>query len=343
MSRTTPSSNKSPKTRSARFDGIVVAAVIAIALGVVLANSRSVPPVGTANAEETASFVVASTTETVPATDSAPATITPPAGPSIVAYRGLGSWVDIYDEGVFNNPEIAVRDMYAHGVRTIYVETSNSSRSYAIKRPDRMSRLIHAAHGRKMKVVAWYLPTLRDFHKDAYRCRRAISFRTPKGQKFDSFALDIESSAVKPVSERNSRLMRVSKMLRQYVGPKYPLGAIIPSPWGMKRNGYWSPFPYRSLASVYDVFVPMSYYTYHGDGATAAYDDTIANMTVLRAQSGCATEPVHLIGGIATRSTSAEVRAFVKASKETSAVGASLYAYPETRAGHWTALAALNQ
>ncbi len=92
-------------------------------------------------------------------------------------------------------------------------------------------------------------------------------------------------------------------------GASYPLGAIIPSPVGLSRKGsYWSKFPYADLAGIYDVFLPMGYYTYHGNGAKLAYSDTVGNVRILRSKKGCSTIPIHLIGGEAEKSSAAEVR-----------------------------------
>lgn len=259
--------------------------------------------------------------------------------PSIDAYRGLGTWVDIWDEGVFDNPEAAVEAMKGRGVSTIYVETSNSKQKYPIKRPDRMKRLISAAHERDMLVVAWYLPDFQDAVKDYARSKAAIAFETDDGQKFDSFALDIESGDVKSVTRRNERLLRISGALREFAGPTYPLGAIIPSPWGMERNGYWDPFPYEDLARIYDVTLPMSYASYHGEGADLAYKDTLNNMRVLRKQKGMAEEPVHLIGGDADKSSGPETRAFVRGATESDGViGASFYDYTTMSSHNWSAM-----
>lgn len=262
---------------------------------------------------------------------------------SIDAYRGLGTWVDIHDNRVFNRPATSVREMKRRGVRTIFVETSNSTQRYGIKRPKQMAALIRAAHARGMYVVAWYLPTLRNPGRDLARCQQAIAFRTSDGQAFDSFALDIECTKVKPVTERTNRLLWISENLRSTVGSGYPLGAIIPSPAGMQARRMWQPFPYAQLAATYDVILPMSYYTYHGDGGAKAYADTLANMSVLRAQPGCAEKPVHLIGGIASRSSRSEVRNFVRGSIDTTSVGASVYDFMTTKRPHWLELAAVNR
>ena len=256
--------------------------------------------------------------------------------PSASPYQGLGSWIDIYEDRAWKNPAATVADMKRHGVRTIYLETGNSRSPGDIFKSAKAQQFIDAAHANDMKIVAWYLPDLKDVPRDFARIQKAIQLTTPSGEKFDSFALDIESGAVKTVSKRNAALMTLSRQIRDSVGPSYPLGAIIPSPVGLSRKGsYWGSFPYTELAGVYDAFVPMSYYTYHGDGAKAARADTLGNMRILRAQKGCATTPVHLIGGIAEETSAAELKAFLQAARESGAVGASFYSWTGTNSAHW--------
>jgi hypothetical protein len=260
--------------------------------------------------------------------------------PSLVAYRGLGTWVDIYDTAAWDNPARAVRDMASHGVRTIFVETGNSGSGPGLFRPASLETLVREAHANNMLVVAWYLPTMKKPDFDYARIAEAIAYRTTDGQSFDSFALDIESGAVKPVRKRNAELAQLTSRIRALVGPSYPLGAIIPSPVGLSRKrGYWNGFPYTAVAAAYDVVLPMGYYSYHGDGASAAYADAVGNVKVLRAQPGCDSEPVHLIGGLAQKSTPAEVREFVRATNDTGCVGAGIYDWSGTTAAMWRALA----
>jgi hypothetical protein len=264
--------------------------------------------------------------------------------PSLVAYRGLATWVDVYDHRAWANPEAAVKDMASHGVRTLFIQTGNSSSKSAIFDPPAQRAFIRAAHARGMKVVAWYLPDMVDVTTDYDRIAQAIRFRTPDGQSFDSFALDIESTAVTPESARNQALDTLSVKIRSLVGGSYSLGAIIPSPVGIaKQAGNWDTFPYESVAKTYDVFVPMGYYTFHGRGAASAAADTRANVSILRAQPGCADVRIHLIGGLAEKSTPAEVQAFVKATRKTGCIGASLYGWAGTTAADWDALQSTNR
>jgi len=182
-------------------------------------------------------------------------------------------------------------------------------------------------------VVAWYLPNLRAGSVDFERVMQAIDFKTPDGQAFDSFALDIESTVVKPVSLRNQGLTTLSQQVRARVGPDYALGAIIPSPAGIStKKGFWSDFPYAMLATTYDVFLPMHYYSFSSHSAAAPHISTSSNMAVLRAQPGCATTPVHMIGGISDKSSAVQVEQFVRAVRETGCIGASLYGWKGTSA-----------
>ena len=261
------------------------------------------------------------------------------AAAPIVAYRGLGTWVDMYDAKAWDDPAAAIKDMEGHGVRTLYLETSNYHWPSALNRPAALGALVEAAHARGFKVVAWYLPGFSDPAKDYRRSMAAIRFRSAAGQKFDSFTLDVEASIVKDVDRRNSRLRTLSKRIRAAVGPTYPLGACIPSPAGMAMHtGYWPRFPYKTLAGIYDVFVPMGYYTYHGDGYANAYRDTRDNIRIIREQTGRPGVPIHVIAGDAAKSSGSETTAYVRALRENGALGGSLYDWATTNDASWRAL-----
>lgn len=261
------------------------------------------------------------------------------APPSLEAYRGLASWVDLFEARAWRRPGRAVADMAARGVRTLFLETSNYSQRRTVVNRPAVGRFIEAAHDRDMAVVAWYLPGFVDLRRDLRRSMAAIRFRTPKGERFDSFALDIEASVVDPPSRRTRRLLSLSRRIRSRAGAGYTLGAIIPSPVGSELAGdYWPGFPYPKLDAIYDVFVPMGYFTYHVNGATKVHDETAGNIRMLRAATGNPTVPVHLIGGIADEASASETREFVRAIREHGVLGASLYNWSLTRERHWAEL-----
>ncbi|HEV3474841.1 MAG TPA: hypothetical protein VG602_05720 [Actinomycetota bacterium] len=260
---------------------------------------------------------------------------TPAARPRLAAYRGVAAWVDIYDGKGWENPEAAIAAIAQSGARTLFLQTCNYRCKPDLNRPDRLSRWIEAAHAQGMRIVAWYLPSFENQRKDFRRSMAAIRFRSASGQRFDSFALDIESRNVTPVETRNARMLALSKRIRIGAGRRYVLGAITP-PWFYEWGGE---FPYAGLDRYYDVFVPMIYFgkrAFNGEGARM---HTATNIQEIRNGTGNPGTPVHPIAGIANDLNDEEVRAFVAAAKENGASGVSLYDYYTSDVEDWNALA----
>ena len=259
------------------------------------------------------------------------------------AYAGLGTWLDIYATPSWANPTREVAAMDRVGVRTFYLQTGNYGQRVDLVRPRVLGRFVDAAHAAGIRVVAWYLPSFDNPAQDARRALAAIRFRSATGQRFDSFALDIEASLVKPVSLRNKRLLDLSYRLRAAVGRHYALGAIVPSAVGMRRHPrYWPRFPYRSLNRYYDVFLPMAYATdarVRGNPATYTYD--AADIAAIRSHTRDPRVPIHLIGGLSNAMGVGETAGFMRAVTACEPMGYSLYAFPGTSRAAWQALRAL--
>lgn len=257
-------------------------------------------------------------------------------------YAGLGTWLDIYATPYWIHPQREVAAMARAGIRTLYLQTGNYEQSVDLVRPQALGRFVDAAHAAGIRVVAWYLPSFLYPAQEARRSLAAIRFRTAKGERFDSFALDIEASLVKGVPLRTKRLLQLSARLRRAVGHRYPLGAIIPSPVGIRRHRhYWPHFPYRGLAHIYDVFLPMAYATDRhitGIRATRGYD--AADIAIIRTRTRKPRVPIHLIGGLANAMGTKEIAGFMRAVGDCAPLGYSLYAYSVTRQTTWKALAA---
>jgi hypothetical protein len=267
----------------------------------------------------------------------APAAGAPKASPSLAPYAGLGTWLDIYATSYWGNPEQEVASMARDGVKTLYLQTGNYSRQ-ANRRE--LGRFVDAAHAHGLRVVAWYLPSFANPRQDVRRSLAAIRFRSAHGERFDSFALDIEASIVSSESLRNKRLINLSTRLRRAVGPTYALGAIIPSPLGMIRHRhYWRSFPYHAVARLYDVFLPMAYFTdrdIHGIHGVRQY--LAADVVVIRRRTGDQHVPIHLIGGISQSMTAADTTGFMRAVADCHPLGFSLYAFSVMREGMWPKL-----
>ena len=260
-------------------------------------------------------------------------------------YSGLGTWVDIFDEAAWRDPEGTVRTMYRKGASVLFLQSASSRPGPAVFRPARTARFLRAAHSRGITVVAWYLAPYVDRRYETRRALRAIRFETRDGERFDSFALDIETAADSPPAHvRNRRLLAISRRLREVVGPEYALGAIIPSPAGLAMSHgqrWWPDFPYRALNRLYDAFIPMGYYTYHATTAAGAYRDTRKNIRILRRETGNGQVPIHLIGGGAWDSNAAEGRAFARAANDFGVIGASMYDHVTMGTEDWDALRAI--
>jgi hypothetical protein len=259
----------------------------------------------------------------------------------LTAYAGLGTWLDIYaNKAAWREPGREVAAMARDGAKTLYLQTGNYRQSVDLVRRRAQGRFIDAAHAAGLHVVAWYLPSFANPRQDLRRALAAIRFRSPSGDPFDGFALDIEATVVRRIGLRNRRLLQLSARLRSAAGPDYALGAITPSPVGMAPS-YWPGIPYRALARFYDVFLPMAYSTPHGlrgRKATLAY--LSATVATVRAGSGDPNIPIHVIGGLSGAMGRPEIAGFMRAVADCAPLGYSLYAFPTTHRAAWTALTA---
>jgi hypothetical protein len=260
-------------------------------------------------------------------------------GPTPSVFTGLGTWIDIYSSSFRADPERVVRALTARGVGALFVETGNYRQRLDLVNRRQLGRLIDAAHAQHISVVAWYLPALQDPGLDLRRALAAVHFVSPADGRFDAFALDIEATVVRNAAARTRRLIALSGRLRAAVGPQYRLGAIIPSPVGMKLlPRYWPDFPYRALSGTYDAFLPMAYYSYraHGRAAVTRYVQTAIG--TIRTASGDAAVPIHVIGGLAAATSAADVAAFARIATSCGVQGLSLYDFDATKPSMWPLL-----
>jgi hypothetical protein len=262
------------------------------------------------------------------------------AAPSPPVYSGLGSWLDIFAGPAWSEPDALVARAKEEDVWTLYLQTSNYSQDVAVVRPFAVGTFVDAAHAAGLRVVAWYLPGFANPRLDAARALAAIRFRSASGQRFDGFALDIEASIVQDVRLRNERLLALARLIRRAAPHPYQLGAIIPSPVGMRRHPhYWPGFPYRGLAQSFDAFLPMAYFSYYAHTPAAAYGYARNVIDLLRTQVGTRI-PIHMIAGSTAHMPGPTLAGFVRAVSACGIQGVSLYAFPQTSAADWAALSA---
>ena len=262
----------------------------------------------------------------------------PASARAVAPFSGTGSWVSIYDTPAWRNPERVVQRLVAHHVHTLYLQTANYRQTVDVVKPARLARFLDAADAAGIDVVGWYLPSLASPSRDQRRALAGARFRTPAGNGFDAFALDIEATKVRSFALRNRRAVSFAASVRRALGPAYPLGAITLAPVGNSPT-YWPNYPYRGLAPQVDVVLPMTYFTARADGPANVSRYTAASLGIIRDQIG-ASFPLHPIGGEARHAPLAEVKAFLRTVGSAKTVGTSLWEYGEMTPAQWSALAA---
>jgi hypothetical protein len=270
-----------------------------------------------------------------------------PAGRDLAAFTGLSTWVDGYDFALelTSRPKVdssTVARMRSQGVRTIWLQAAKASPKVRgdLMSPDRAGAILRAAHARGIRVVAWYLPRFHDPATDWRKLDALLQFRAG-GHMYDGFALDIEDTRV-PVATRNARLVALSRRLRK--ATVRPVAAVVLPPvlTEVVHPGYWDgTFPWVSLRSSYDLWVPMGYYTAYSrwprwrDAATSTTED----IRRIRSRLG-ARVPVAYAGGLGADSTRADLEGFTRAARAQGALGVSVYDYATTPGWAWPALRA---
>jgi hypothetical protein len=257
---------------------------------------------------------------------------------ALAEYRGLGAWIDVFDWSAAytgGKPGVTPADvdrMADYGVQTLYVQASRHDSPADVQEPERLMPIIERAHARGIRVIVWYLPTLEDVNRDLQRLL-AIA-----GLGIEGVAVDIESRVVADPGERSRRLVDLSHRLRASL-PGRTIGAIVLPPvvTDVINPNYWPGFPWKEIIPDYDVWMPMGYWTNRTEasGYRNSYRYTAENIDRLRANLGLPGAPVHPIGGIADKTSAADIDGYHRAATERGSLGGSLYDYRTTAPDLW--------
>ncbi|MEA2503483.1 MAG: hypothetical protein QOG36_526 [Actinomycetota bacterium] len=300
-----------------------------------------------------------------------PTAATPVPPDPIVAYRGLGAWVDWFDYGHPWTPDPAsvVDQLAQRGVRTLFLQTGLWSQGPDILYPGGVDSFLDHAHARGIRVVGWYLPGFADIDHDIRASLAVLAYTSPSGQHFDGFAPDIEdlsaiqqagrhtatvslprsracpkgctntvvvdASPVDVLARFNAGITDYSRRLRQSVPAGTTLGAIVLDAEAVNREAsYWVGFPWPEIAARYDVVLPMAYWSITKPAACPAVDATsyIRDVVTLTESFMGSPRPIHPIGGVADCLKAQDVNTYVDATKASGSIGGSLYDFPTIQA-----------
>ncbi|MCX7619700.1 MAG: hypothetical protein N2037_02510 [Acidimicrobiales bacterium] len=260
----------------------------------------------------------------------------------LVPYAGLGTWVDVFDYApsyTGGKPSIVPSDvggMAEHGIQTLFLQAArwdDQSPGGLVNR-ELLRRFLIEAHDRGIRVVGWYLPNFGDLERDLARLRQVRDFEA-SGHRFDGIAIDIEyTEAVPDTDERNARLVELSRRLRSE-SPDTPIAAIVPPAVQLEvvNPQYWPQFPYRELADLYDVWMPMAYWSFRSAPYDDGYSYVYESVVRLRSNLDRPDALVAPIGGIADAIADEHIAQFVDALVDTGAIGGSLYDWNTTPPG----------
>lgn len=329
--RTSPSS----PNRSSRFGlglvvGLALGAVGGVAVVAATTDAFTPQPIDAVVApDQLAEIAVASVRLDVPDPD--------PPDRSVDAYAGQGAWVDVFDfdpayqDGA--DPALTVDDideMADHGVDTLYLQAARlDGRSPdGVVSPLVLYQFVRQAHEHGMRVVGWYLPSLGDLDADVLRVELLDRFDV-FGEQLDGIAIDIEDNATVPdATARSDRLVDFSARARGVVGDD-ALGAIVLPPVQIEvvNPDFWPGFPYGRLANLYDVWLPMSYWTFRSQdsGYNDGYTYNEESTRRLRDNLGDEDALVHGIGGIGDLTTIESLEAFGRSLADTGSIGGGIY------------------
>jgi hypothetical protein len=267
-------------------------------------------------------------------------------------YRGYGTWVDVFDyDPAYNPPSVVAADiaeMAELGVRTVFLQAARLDDRTPNGLVDSwlLAEMLLAAHAEGLDVVGWYLPRFEASSDDIDRLAAVSEFEV-LGHRFDGVALDIEwigpDREGNPIDDetRSQRLVDLTLGMGVLAGDD-PLGAIVPPPVQTEviNTSFWPGFPWAQMAPVYDVWLPMSYWSFRSDssgyGEGYAYHEE--SVRRLRDNVGDPEVPVHGIGGIGgldgvddppdppePLATVDEIERFVVALGDTESIGGSIY------------------
>jgi hypothetical protein len=258
------------------------------------------------------------------------------------SYAGVGTWLSRYRftrEFGGAAPPVTPDDvdaMAAAGVQTIYLQPAADDPRYpGLLSADLLGEFIVSAHARDLRVVAWYLPRFGDIAGDLRRLQQIAQFRID-GQGFDAVAVDIEFTDAVELAPRNAALIALSRQLRAAL-PDVELGAIVLT--DVLNTGYWPQFPWRELRDLYDVWLPMAYWSNRSEeGFTDPHWYVGENIVRVRQHLGDPCAVVSVVGGYDLEETAGDFEAMVRAATEQQAIGVSVWDWPTTPPSAWPPL-----
>lgn len=243
---------------------VVIAGLIATgSAGAILSGAGAAPAItaATTSGPRAGGIVTAASPlpPSTPPTAAAPvaAPPPPPAPPAPPNVRGAvpvgkGMWIWLPEKTEGGNPAAIVARAQKVGLTHLYVRTGSSKMGF--HGADFLNALLPAAHDAGIRIYGWDFPYLQDPAADVARAVQAIKYTTPRGDRIDGFAADVELKSM-GVNITPETASWYGDNLRASVGDAYPLIAVVPRPSPALVN-----YPYAELTRGFDAIAPMVYW-----------------------------------------------------------------------------------
>ena len=201
-------------------------------------------PAGPARATAAAAKAKTSHRRAKPASSAHPARYIP---------TGTGMWIYEWRRTNHGNAQSIVHRARTTGLSTLYLRTGSSWDGF--NGDAHLRRLLTAARGTNVRVVAWDFPRLRWPEHDAHRLARAARVRTASGLHVAAVAPDIETPS-EGTFNAGWRVRAYLRALRHYMPADVSILTAVPWPSRYRIGDY----PYGAVATHSDVLVPMTYW-----------------------------------------------------------------------------------
>ena len=166
---------------------------------------------------------------------------------------GTGMWIYEWRRSNHGNAHSIVPRARQTGLSTLYLRTGSSWDGF--DGGDHLRRLLSAARGTDVRVVAWDFPWLRRPLYDAHRLARAARVRGAGGQRVAAVAPDIETPS-EGTFNAGWRVRAYLRALRRQLPADVAILTAVPWPSRYRIGDY----PYGAVAAHSDVLVPMAYW-----------------------------------------------------------------------------------
>ena len=228
-------------------------------------------------------------------------------------YGGLGTWIDIYDDeawGTRSRPSDRWSTT-ACARCTCRRRTTRGTRRSSIPRASRPSSTPPGG-----TTSAWSPGTCRGSATSSSTCT-GRSARSSSGPRTGAGSTRSRSTSspggAQPVGP-DPAAARALRADPSRGGDRVPArrDRRVPHRLKVADPGFWPSFPWRRLAGTYDVFLPMTYYTYRVHGPRLASWYTAQSVQIIRQETSGLQVPIHVVGGISFDATGGETRGFVQ-------------------------------